>query len=197
MLDDVADVASVVTTAKPVPRSSDTRAALAYLSASGARAISITCGSGHVVIAVGYKADAVAAYWLSADKARSIAARAPKLAGDSRDVQGTIAALREASVQLRVTLTEHNTAVARAANAAQQLDAFMGSLNGTGVLREFNRAYKTRRQAAFAKGERFMLYKAALGDDPGLDEWWAAGDRSIDLRAGVRYLNFCNLLSAK
>jgi hypothetical protein len=65
-------------------------------------------------------------------------------------------------VQLRVTLTEHDTAVGRAANAAERLDAFMGSLNGTGVLREFNRAYKTRRQAAFAKGEQFMKYKVAL-----------------------------------
>ena len=44
MLDDVADVASITTIAKPVPTSSDTRAALKYLEASGARAISITSG---------------------------------------------------------------------------------------------------------------------------------------------------------
>ena len=36
MLDDVADVASIATVAKPVPRGTD-KAALAYLEASGAR----------------------------------------------------------------------------------------------------------------------------------------------------------------
>jgi hypothetical protein len=44
----------------------------------------------------------------------------------------------------------------------RRLDTFMASMTGTGVLREFNRAYKTRRQAAFARGEHFMNYKVAL-----------------------------------
>jgi hypothetical protein len=30
------------------------------------------------------------------------------------------------------------------------------------VLKEFNRTYKARRQAAFARGEQFMKYKDAL-----------------------------------
>jgi hypothetical protein len=57
MLDDVAEVTSVATVAKPVSTSPD-KAALKYLEASGARAISITEGCGHVVIAVGYRPDA-------------------------------------------------------------------------------------------------------------------------------------------
>jgi hypothetical protein len=34
-------------------------------------------------------------------------------------------------------------------------------MRGTGVLREFNRAFKLRRQAAFARGEGFMNFKTA------------------------------------
>jgi hypothetical protein len=161
MLDDVADVTSAATVAKPVPTSSD-KAALAYLACSGANAISITTGCGHTVINVGRKPGAVAIFWLPSDKARAVAARARSIAGDNPDVEGTIAALKAAALQLRVTLTPHDVAVARAAAMAKQLDAFMASMTGTGVLREFNRTYKARRQAAFARGEHFMLYKDAL-----------------------------------
>jgi hypothetical protein len=48
-----------------------------------------------------------------------------------------------------------------AAGAARKLDAFMGSLKGTGVLREFNRAFKVQREAAAARGEGFMNFKTA------------------------------------
>jgi hypothetical protein len=75
MLDVVADDVSVATDAA-VPRSLDTKAALKYLEASGANAISITTGPGGTVIAVGYKADAVAVHWLPAASARAVAARA-------------------------------------------------------------------------------------------------------------------------
>ena len=34
-------------------------------------------------------------------------------------------------------------------------------MRGTGVLKEFNRAYKRRRMAATARGEGFMTYKTA------------------------------------
>jgi hypothetical protein len=45
---------------------------------------------------------------------------------------------------------------------AERLDAFIASMRGTGTLKEFKRAYKSRRQAAFARGEQFMLYATAL-----------------------------------
>jgi hypothetical protein len=116
MLDDT--VAVETPAAKPVSRSSDTKAALRYLEASGARAISITTGRGHVVIAVGFKTDAVEVFWLSAAKARAVAARARKIGGDAGDVEAVVAALREAAVQLRVVLTEHSVAMASVASAS-------------------------------------------------------------------------------
>jgi hypothetical protein len=158
MLDDIAEVASVATVAKPVPRSPDTRAALKYLEVSGVNAISITTGNGHVVLAVGYKPDAVAAFWLSADKARAVAARARKIAGDAPDVEGAVAALHEAAVQCRATLTPHDVVMARAGAAAHRLDAIVKTLRASGMMREFTRQYKLRRAAATARGEGFMSY---------------------------------------
>jgi hypothetical protein len=149
------------TAARPAPRSPD-KAALKYLEASGARAISITCGSGHVVINVGYKPNAVAAYWLPADKARSVAARARSIAGGTDGVEAVVAAVKEAAVQCRVTLTPHDIAISRAHAMAERLDAFMDALKGNGTLREFTRAYKRRRIAAAERGEGFMSYGAAL-----------------------------------
>jgi hypothetical protein len=157
MRDVVADDVSVATDAS-VPRSSDTRAALKYLEASGANAISITTGSGHVVIAVGYKADAVAAFWLLQDRARAVAAKARGLMAGGADVEGAVAALREAAVQLRVTLTAHDVAMARAGAAAHRLDAIVETLRACGMMREFTRQYKLRRAAATARGEGFMSY---------------------------------------
>ena len=54
-------------------------------------------------------------------------------------------------------------AISRARDASQKLDAYLESLRGSGVLREFNRAFKQRRIAATARGERFMTYKVAEG----------------------------------
>jgi hypothetical protein len=156
MLDDT--VAVETPAAKPVSRSSDTKAALRYLEASGARAISITTGRGHVVIAVGFKTDAVEVFWLSAAKARAVAAKARKIAGDAVDVEAVVAALHEAAVQCRATLTAHNTAIARAGAAAHRLDAIVETLRACGMMREFTRQYKLRRAAATARGEGFTSY---------------------------------------
>jgi hypothetical protein len=61
MLDDVADVPTVATIAKPVPRSPAAhKLALAYLEASGARAITVTADADGAAISVGMKPDAVA-----------------------------------------------------------------------------------------------------------------------------------------
>jgi hypothetical protein len=60
-----------------------------------------------------------------------------------------------------VTLTVHNVAMIRAEEAAKRLDAYMASQRGTGVLKEFNRAFKRRRMEAMSKGRGFMNYKAA------------------------------------
>jgi hypothetical protein len=160
MLDGVADVAPVATDVSG-PRSPDTRAAPAYLEASGAGAISITSGAGHIVINVGFLRDAVAAFWLPQDKARAVAARARSIAGDADDVATVVAALKAAAVQLRVTLTAHDTAMMRAGAAAERLDEYVETLRASGVLKQFTRTYKQRRLAAAAKGEGFMTFAMA------------------------------------
>lgn len=139
MLDVVADDVSVATDAA-VPRSPDTKAALKYLEASGANAISITTGPGGTVIAVGYKADAVAVHWLPAASARAVAARARKLAGDADEVEAVVAALKEAAVQCQVRLIEHSVAMGRAANAAERLDAFIDQLKTSGIWLDFTKS---------------------------------------------------------
>jgi len=151
MLDAVADVETATA------RSPDTRAAIQYLQASGAAAISVT-GKG---ISVGMNMpDAFAIFWLPADKARSVASRARNQA-DGADVEMSISALYESASKYQCKLTSHRVAMERAAEAAQRLDAFMDSLRGTGVLREFTKTYKRRRLAAAERGEGFMSYANA------------------------------------
>jgi hypothetical protein len=80
----------------------------------------------------------------------AVARRARRLAGANPHLDEAIAALRQAAAEKRVTLTPHDVAMARAGGAAQRLDEYMASVRGTGVLKEFNRAYKRRRMAAIA-----------------------------------------------
>lgn len=56
-------------------------------------------------------------------------------------------------------LTPHDVAITRTGAASRKIEQHMQSLRGTGILKEFNRAYKQRRMAATARGEGFMLYK--------------------------------------
>jgi hypothetical protein len=49
----------------------------------------------------------------------------------------SISALYESASKYQTKLTSHSTAMARAGEAAQRLDAFMDSLKGSGILREF------------------------------------------------------------
>jgi len=152
MLDD----AAVATIAKK-PKAPDTKAALKYLAASGAAAISISTDA---EISIGQKPGAFATLWCSADKARSVASRARNQA-DGADVEMSISALYESASKYQCKLTSHRVAMERAAEAAQRLDAFMDSLKGTGVLREFTKTYKRRRLAAAERGEGFMSYANA------------------------------------
>jgi hypothetical protein len=161
MLDDVADVASIATVAKPVPRGTD-KAALAYLEASGARAISVTADVDGAAITVGLKPDAVAVFWLpeAQAQARSVAARARAIVGDNPDTDAAISALQEAATECRSTLTSNDVAMTRAANAAERLDRYMDSLKGSGTLKQFTHTYRLWRKAA-ARGEGFMPFSVA------------------------------------
>jgi hypothetical protein len=162
MLDDVAEVDPVATSfATKDVRKPNNKAALRYLEISNLNAISITTGNGHVVLGVGYKADAVAAFWLPQDRARAVAAKARSLMAGGVSVATAVATLREAATQCRAVLTEHDVAMARAHVAAERLDAIMGHLRSMGALKEFQRTYKRRRLAAKERGEGYMSFSVA------------------------------------
>jgi hypothetical protein len=90
VLDEVLDVE---TAARPA----DTRAAISYLIASDATAISIIENENSCAFRAGSKPDARAAaiYWLPEGKARVVLKAARKLAGRSPDISGAGAALIE------------------------------------------------------------------------------------------------------
>jgi hypothetical protein len=157
MLNDVADVETVARAA----RSADTKAAIAYLIASGATAITIVENETGCTYRVGTKIDPRAAvvHWLRETEAQAVLKAARRAAGKSPDIATATAALRRtASDQRGVTLTPHGTAMARAGEAAKRLDRYMDSLRGTGVLKEFTKAYRRKRLAAGLRGEGFMSY---------------------------------------
>jgi hypothetical protein len=140
------------------------RAALAYLEASGATAISIVDGEAGCVFRTGAMAAQAAGVhvhttvWVSALVATAIARRARKLAGDCPDVASATQALAQAAADHRVKLTPNDVAIERARNAAMKLSAYLA---GRGVLRDFNAAFKQRREAAAMQGKGFMSYRAA------------------------------------
>ena len=136
------------------------RAALAYLEASGATAIWIS--ERGAIHAGGKITDTVAArWWIDARMAVPVARAARALAGDNPDVSEATAALHRAAASLRVALTADDVAIERARGAAMKLDAYLESLGRSGVLRDFNRAFKQHRTAARTRGEGFMSYKVA------------------------------------
>jgi hypothetical protein len=144
-------------------RSPDTKAAIEYLIAPGAVAITITEHDGVCTFQVGHKIDprAVSVHWLPEPKGRAIIRQARRFAGKSPNAATAAAALQRAAAECGVTLTPHDAAISRAGDAATRLDRYMESLRGSGMLKEFNRAFKLRRMAATACGEGFMNYKTA------------------------------------
>jgi hypothetical protein len=136
-------------------------AALAYLVASGAAAISILDDGS---IKAGAKLDrrAVMAWRLPEAQAITVSRTARKIAGDASDVETMAAALQEAAAAHGIALTEHDVAMARARSAVARVESFMASLQSTGRLRAFNELYKAQRQAAVAQGRRFISYGAAM-----------------------------------
>jgi hypothetical protein len=160
MLDDIADVETV---ARPAARSPDTKAAINYLIASGATAITITENETGCSFKVGSKIDpyTVEIYWLTAAQAKPLVRLARKQAGRQPDISAASAALARAATALRVTLTPNDVAMARAGEAATKLNRYIDGLRGTGVLKEFTRAYRRHRLAATARGEGFMSFAVA------------------------------------
>ena len=162
MLDHVANVAARINR-KSIPRLPDTKAALAYLAASGAAPIFVTEVGDVATIRTGSKVDprAVIVFWIAGQDAKPVVKVARRLAGKDQNVGDAVVSLKKAAVECRATLTPHGVAISRARVAAERLDAFMSSMRGTGVLKEFTRTYKRRRIVAVEHGKGFMSYKVA------------------------------------
>jgi hypothetical protein len=58
--------------------------------------------------------------------------------------------LQQAATERRATLTAHDVAMMRAADAAKRLDQYVEGLRTRGAMREFTRAYKRHGMAARA-----------------------------------------------
>jgi hypothetical protein len=143
---------SVSRDSKSKPRTVADKPALAYLKASGAAPIFITEVDGVATIRTGGSKvypRAVVVFWIMVANAKPVVKLARKLAGKNPDAGEAEGALRRATVECRATLTAHDVAVAHAgAAAAHRLDEYLSSVLGTGTLREFNRAFTARREAA-------------------------------------------------
>jgi hypothetical protein len=152
------------TVAKPVSGSPDTRAALAYLKASGARAISVVEVDGVAAFRVGTRnnPNATIVFWIATVNAKPVVKCAQRLAGVNQNIDDAVVSLKKAATECRATLTPHDTAISRAAGAARRLDEYLSSVRGAGTLREFKRAFTVRREAAMAAGRGFMPYKIAM-----------------------------------
>jgi hypothetical protein len=161
MLDDVAAVAQ--TAGQPPARSPNTKAAIAYLIASGATAISVIETEAGCAFRIGSKIDprAVSAQWLPEANARAVMLKARRVAGARPDGSKAARALAQAAADQRVTLTPHDVAMTRAANAAARIEEYIDSLHASGAMRTFTKTYKVMRLAAKQRGEGFMSYAAA------------------------------------
>jgi hypothetical protein len=91
------------------------------------------------------------AWWCAA---RSIG-RVFKRVVDGEDPEAAAAALG-------VTLTNHATVLARAADAAGRIADGLTRAQAEGLLKDFNREYRIRRLAAAERGKRFMSYDQAM-----------------------------------
>jgi hypothetical protein len=157
-------VADVGAAARPAARSPDAKAAIAYLISSAATTIQIIENENGCTFRIGTKLDARAAsvHWLREAEARAVMVAARRIAGKGPDIATATSALHQAACDQRVTMTEHRTAMDRAGEAANRLDRSMDSLRGTGVLVEFNRAFKRRRMEAALNGRGVMSFGSAM-----------------------------------
>jgi hypothetical protein len=147
-------------------RSPDGRAAIEYLLASGAVAISLIEVDGAYVFRTGPLAKSreipCRIFWISAQQAKPIVRRARKNAGPAPNLTSAATALHEAASDLGATLTPHATAIERAGNAATKLNAYFESMRRSGQLAQFNKQYKQRRTEATANGRGFMSWSTAM-----------------------------------
>jgi hypothetical protein len=138
-------------------------AAISYLAASGATAISVIETETGCTFRIGTKllARSVAIFWIMEVDAKPVVALARKIAGKGAGGNAAISALHQAAADIRATLTAHSVAISRAANAAARIEEYIDNMHARGAMREFTKGYKVRRLAAKQRGENFMTYRAA------------------------------------
>lgn len=138
-----------------------------YLQASGAVPISVTRRDGICSIHAGRAGghgDVISTQWIDQRQAIAVTREARRYAGDHPDGPTAANALARAAASQRATLTADHVAIERAGAAAEKVEQHIAALRKTGGLREFNREYARRRDAARAAGHGFMSYSAATGD---------------------------------
>jgi hypothetical protein len=133
------------------------------LSARNASAIAIQEIDGIAKLAVNPRitsgADTV---WLPGNQAIGLTRAARAIAGPDPDAPRLASALHQAAAQQKIALTEHDTAMRRAALAVNEHEATFGAMRKEGRLKSFNAAYAQYRQAAADRGEGFVSYGIAL-----------------------------------
>jgi hypothetical protein len=165
-----------VSTCAMLARAPNRKAAVAYLIASGASAISIierdvatgntqksTADRFSITTGSPKKFEAfISTWWLPAAMASRVASRARLEAGSGADLAECRAAILASAAVIGAVLTADDVAISRAGAACTKLDSMIDQMRRSGQLREFNRQYKIRRDAAIAAGHGFMQYSAAL-----------------------------------
>jgi hypothetical protein len=106
MLDDIAAYVAN----RPAPRSPDTRAAISYLVASGATAISIAKAEFDCVFRIGIRIDQDAAMVLPEPRAKGVANRARKLPGASPGIDAENLRARGGLNEFTKTYRKHRLA---------------------------------------------------------------------------------------
>jgi hypothetical protein len=66
-------------------------------------------------------------------------------------------ALPQAAADHRAVMTANDVAMARARAAADRIEQYMKSLQGSGTLKEFNVQFRRRRMAATVRGDGFIV----------------------------------------
>jgi hypothetical protein len=94
-------------------------------------------------------------------QARAIVKQARKIAGSNPDAAAATGALAQAAADERAVLTSHDTAMARAGDAAARLNVYIETLHARGAMKEFTKAYRRHRLAAAASGKGFMSFAIA------------------------------------
>jgi hypothetical protein len=145
---------------------SDRKRAESYLAASGTMPITVIRRDGVCAIHAG-RAGAhggdviVSTQWIDEREAIAVTREARRYAGDRPDGPTAADALARAAASQRATLTADHIAIERAGALSEKIDQHLAALRKTGGLREFNREYTARRNAARAAGHGFMSYSTA------------------------------------